>query len=137
MLNGIESRGGRAREAERLIKWGFSEFKSYGLFKAGEVVTQADVWLGAALTVPLVIEDDLVLTLKRRARPKMRVSVVYDGPIPAPITKGTKLAKLVVTAPETPTVEVPLVAGADVENLSLFRRIGAALEYLLWGAETR
>ncbi|MFQ5985005.1 MAG: D-alanyl-D-alanine carboxypeptidase family protein [Alphaproteobacteria bacterium] len=137
VLNGLDSAAARAREAERLIEWGFREFRTYGLFRAGEVVTQADVWLGAASTVPLVIEDELVLTLKRRARPKMRVSVVYEGPIPAPITKGTKLAKLVVTAPEAPTVEVPLVAGADVENLSMLRRIGAALGYLLWGPGAR
>ena len=38
-----------------------------------------------------------------------------------------------VTVPEREPVEVPLVAGADVERLSLFGRLGAALGYILWG----
>ncbi len=136
VVNGLASPNARAREAERLIEYGFREFNTYRLFAKGATVTEADVWLGAAATAPLVIEEDLVVALHRRARRGMQVKVVYDGPVPAPIVRGTAIAKLVVTAPETPTLEVPLVAGADVAKLSMFRRIGAAIGYLMWGAES-
>ena len=55
-------------------------------------------------------------------------------PLPAPIAKGTELATLVVTAPGMQTVEIPLVAGADVGQLGFVGRIGAAINHVIWGA---
>ncbi len=134
VLNGLESEGARSREAERLIEYGFREFSNYALFDAGETVGAADVWLGDAATVPLVIADPLVTTLTRKARRKMEVKLVYDGPIPAPIEKGARIATLTVTTPDAEPLEIPLVAGADVAKLGPLRRIGAAIGYLVWGA---
>ncbi len=64
----------------------------------------------------------------------MQVKMVYDGPIAAPIEKGARIATLTVTAPGVETLEVPLVAGADVGKLGPLRRIGAAIGYMVWGA---
>ena len=133
VVNGLLSRKARGREPERLLEWGFREFNNYTLFEAGDTVSEADVWLGRDTFVPLLIEEDLVITLARKARLGMKVTVEYEGPKPAPIAKGDRLAKLVVTVPEREPLEVPLVAGADVERLSLFGRLGAALGYILWG----
>ena len=134
VINGLESAGQRSREAERLIEYGYREFTNYSLFEAGETVVEADVWLGGAATVPLVLEQSREVTLRRKARRKMEITVVYDGPIPAPIERGAPLARLILTAPETETIELPLVAGADVEKLGPISRIGAAIGYLIFGA---
>ncbi len=134
VVNGLPSVKMRSRESERLIEWGFREFNNYRLFAGGETVTEADVWLGEEISVPLVLENDLVIMLPRKARRQMKVAVKFEGPIPAPITKGDKLATLVVSAPNVDAIEVPLVAGADVGQLGLFGRLGAALKHLLWGA---
>ena len=134
VINGLGSSGSRSREAERLIEYGFREYANYALFEAGETVGAADVWLGDAGTVPLVIEQPLVITLTRKARRKMQVKLVYDGPITAPIEKGAHIATLTVTAPGVETLELPLVAGADVGRLGPLRRIGAAISYMVWGA---
>jgi len=134
VLNGMESAQDRAREAGRLLDWGFREFANHTLFTEGEVVGNAEVWLGAQATVPLVIQQELILTLSRSAHRNMTVKTIYQGPIPARIESGTELAKLVIEAPDTPTVELPLVAGADVDRLGLFGRLGAAVSFLVWGA---
>jgi len=136
ILNGLESVQDRTREAERLLDWGFREFANYTLFTEGEVVDNAPVWLGAQATVPLVIQDELTLTLSRTARRNMTVKTVYQSPIPARIEAGTELAKLVIEAPDIPSVELPLVAGADVERLGVLGRLGAAVSFLVWGAVT-
>src|SRR3546814_7699405 len=78
----------RADESDRLLSWGFREFDNYALFKAGDTVDEATVWLGAEETVPLVISQDLKVSLPRSDRDGMQVAVVYDGPIPAPIAAG-------------------------------------------------
>jgi len=134
VLNGMESAKERARESERVIEWAFREFNNYKLFTAGEKLIDADVWLGNAISVPLVIEKSVKLTLPRKARRKMKVSVRYNSPIPAPIRKGDRLATLVIEAPDVPTREIPLISGAEVSRLGLFGRLGAALKYILWGA---
>jgi len=133
VVNGLPSMRVRSHESARLLDWGFREFENYKLFAAGDTVTDADVWLGRERGVPLVIEQDLVVTLPRKARSEMKVAAVFEGPLPAPIAKGDKLAKLVVSAPGVDPLEVPLSAGADVGRLGVFGRLGAALKYLVWG----
>jgi D-alanyl-D-alanine carboxypeptidase (penicillin-binding protein 5/6) len=134
VVNGLDSVRQRARASERLLDWGFREFDNYPLFKAGATVTEAAVWLGDPATVPLVIERDLTITLPRKARRAMRVTTVYQGPIPAPIEKGREVAKLMVTAPGVETLEIPLIANQAVERLGFAGRVTSALGYLLWGA---
>ena len=136
VLNGLTSVNERAREVERLLDWGFREFKNYELFKPGEVVDVAPVWLGEEASVPLVIEEPLVITLTRKARRDMKVAIVLDGPASAPVTKGTRLARLVISAPDTEPIERPLVAGEDIGRLGLVGRVGAAIGYLIFGQAT-
>ncbi len=133
VVNGIESAQSRANESQRLIEWGFREFANFALFRAGETVDEANVWLGTEAKVPLILEEDLVLTLPRRARRTAKVKVVYTAPIPAPITDGAEIAKLVITAPGLDDLVVPLKAGAEVRRLGFLGRISASIQYLLWG----
>ena len=133
VVNGLPSVKARARESEHLIERGYREFENYALFKAGDRVTDAHVWLGTNPTVPLTIESDLLITLPRKARPAMKVSVTYEGPIPAPIKAGDRLARLTVTAPDAASIEVPLVAAENVEQLGFLGRLGTAVKSILWG----
>ena len=133
VVNGLATKKDRSREPERLLNWGFRDFNNYRLFSAGEEVTEADVWLGKEDKVPLVIEREMLLTIARNARHKMKVTVTFENPIPAPIAKGQKIAKLVVTAPGFDPIEVPLIATQPVERLGLFGRLGTALKAIIWG----
>jgi len=133
VVNGLSSKKMRSTESERLLEWGFREFGNYALFKAGDVVTDASVWLGQKASVPLIIEKDLTLTLPKRARREMKVKVSFEGPVPAPLQKGQRIGTLSITAPDVTPVEIPLLAGEAVEQLGLVGRLGAALDYILWG----
>ncbi len=134
VLNGMSSQRERAEESTRILAWGFREFENYSLVKQGEAVDDALVWLGDKSSVPLVAPDGLTVTLSRAARSKMKVKLVYDSPVPAPIEAGQVIAKLVVTAPDTTPVEIPLQAGEAVERLGMFGRLTAAVQYLIFGA---
>ncbi|MBL8660358.1 MAG: D-alanyl-D-alanine carboxypeptidase [Rhodospirillales bacterium] len=130
VVGGLSSMQERSDESERILSWGFRQFDNYTLFKPGETVTSADVWLGQQETVPLVSADGVTVTLPRNVRQDMKVTANFDGPIPAPIRKGDRLAVLSVSAPDVETVQVPLVAGASVERLGMFGRLGVALAHL-------
>lgn len=133
VVTGLSSMKDRSRESERLLDWGFREFNNYALFKAGDTVVTADVWLGNQGTIPLVIERDFLMTLPRQARKEMKVVASFDGPIPAPIAKGARVGTVSIRLPERPPIEAPLVAGANVEQLGVWGRLNAALRYVLWG----
>ncbi|WP_417453226.1 D-alanyl-D-alanine carboxypeptidase family protein [Kiloniella sp.] len=133
VLNGMGSTKERAEESARLVSWAFREFDNFELFKAGETVDTADVWLGKEKTIDLVPEEDLLLTLPRNAKNKMTATVNYVGPIQTPIEKGERLGTLTITAPEIDTVEIPLVAANSVEREGGFSRIVSALNYLIFG----
>ena len=135
VLTGLPSARTRSFEARRLLDWAYQSFRNYDLFDSGAVVETADVWLGKEETVPLVTERDVRISLPRSSRRGLKAKVVYEGPVPAPIARGTKIASLVVTAPDFKTLEVPLVAGADVDRTGVFGRLGAAISYMVWGAE--
>ena len=134
VVNGLGSVRERRTESQKLLDWGFREFDNYDLFAKDETVATADVWLGEEKKVDLVADKDILLTLPRSAHNDMKVSVEYEGPIPAPITKGQQIAHLKVEVPDQEPREFPLYAAQDVERLGLIGRIGAAIKYLLWGA---
>ena len=133
VVNGLESKKERGDEPEKLLDWGFREFNNYALFRAGETVDEAEIWLGTQATVPLVIDRDVKLTLPRKARRNMKVTVRYEGPVPAPIAKGQTVATLEITMPDVEPLTIPLLAGEDVAQLGFFGRLGAAVNTLLWG----
>jgi D-alanyl-D-alanine carboxypeptidase (penicillin-binding protein 5/6) len=133
VVTGLKSMNERSRESERLLEWGFREFNNYALFKAGEQIADAEVWLGQAAKVPLVIGNDVTLTLPRNLRRDMKVKVSYEGPVSAPIAKGQRLATLTVTLPGRAPLEIPLAAGEGVERLGLVGRLKAAFRHIVWG----
>ena len=134
VLNGLPNIRTRSKESERLLEWGFREFNNYKLFSAGEIATQASVWLGDVDQMPLVVENDLVITMPKKSRRKMQVSALFEEPVPAPIRGGQQIAMLQVSAPGFETLEVPLVAGEGVGRLGLLGRLASALNYLIWGS---
>jgi len=133
VLGGLSTMKARAQESERLIEWAFREFNDYKLFAAGDKVEDAELWLGSDPKVPLTVGQDLVVTMPRKSRKDMKVTVEYDRPIPAPVSKGQVIGKVIVTAPDVPPAEAPLVAGASVDRMDALGRIATLAGYLVWG----
>jgi D-alanyl-D-alanine carboxypeptidase (penicillin-binding protein 5/6) len=133
VVAGLPSMKARLTESERLVEWAFREFNDYKLFKSGDKVDDADVWLGAQSKVGMAIGDDLIVTLPRQSRRDMKVTVNYDGPIPAPITQGQQIGKVIVTAPDTAPIERPLIAATAVAPIGTIGRMATLAGYLIWG----
>ncbi len=130
---GLNSMKERAAENARLLNWGFREFNNYDLLRQGETVEQAAAWLGDLEEVPLVVAEDVRMTLRRKARKDLEVKVVYNSPVPAPLNEGEKVGEIRITAPNTETRIVPLLAGKSLNRLGFFGRFVAGFKYLLWG----
>jgi len=134
VINGLDSVRARGTEAEKILEWGFRNFENRTLFKAGDTVEEAGVWLGVEETVPLVTKEPVRLTLPRSGNADMTAVVRYDGPIPAPIAEGAHVATLTVSATDLQPIEIPLYAAHTVEKLGFMGRILAAARTLVFGA---
>lgn len=131
VVNGLPDMQARADESARLLEWGFREFESYPLFRKGDTVESAAVWMGEEAAVPLTIEQDLAVTMNRKERDGLTVTARLDEPVAAPVAAGTRIGTLVVEGPGFSTREVPLVAAADVGRLGWLGRIGASALHLV------
>ncbi|MBO6503604.1 MAG: D-alanyl-D-alanine carboxypeptidase [Kordiimonadaceae bacterium] len=134
VVGGLSSTSERTRESQRLLQYGFRNFSHYPLFRAGETVDYAEVWLGETPTVPMVIGEDLAITMSRRQRAEMKVSVEYLNPVSAPIARGQQVGDLIIELRGREPIRLPLLAGQAVDDVGGFGKIGAAFEYLLFGS---
>lgn len=134
VLNGMASKKERSSESRRLMDFIFREYRNYNFFASGEVIDQAEVWLGEARHVSLVVEEGVSKVLSRSERAKTELSVSWSGPVPAPISKGQKIGELILKTDGQITDRLPLLAAEDVRQLGMLDRIGEALKYLIFGA---
>lgn len=127
VVNGLESTRQRRSESLRIMNSAFSEFESYSLYKDGDKAGSAEVYMGQADTVSLVLKGNVGIGLHKAQRPGMTVQIKYNGPIPAPIEAGQQIAELVITAPDAPAKTFPLYAGEDIKAKSFFGKVIAGL----------
>ena len=83
--------------------------------------------------MPLVGDGGVRILLPRAANRKIKASIVYEGPLKAPIAKGDQVAKLRVTTQSNATTEVPLYAAQDVEQAGVMSRGFDSLLHLAFG----
>ncbi|MGC6453093.1 MAG: D-alanyl-D-alanine carboxypeptidase family protein [Candidatus Puniceispirillaceae bacterium] len=133
VLNGMKSMKQRSSESRRLMDLMFREFKLYRFYGQGEAVDRANVWLGTQSKVDLVLAEPLELVLARSDRRKLKVSVQWTDPVPAPIKAGQTVGTLVLDLPSGKS-SYELLAADDVAGLGMFDRVGEALKYLIFGA---
>lgn len=134
VVNGLPSMRARAEETERLMEWSFREFEAVVLFRAQDTIEEVPVYLGARSRVPMVGGRDLVLTLPRQWRQRLQVRLRYEAPLTAPVARGQTIGTMVVGGQGVPPLEVPLLAGADVERLGLVSRIPAVVSRYVFGS---
>lgn len=127
VVMGLESEAQRKQEAERLINWAFRAFETKTLYRAGEPLVEAEVWIGDSGRVPLAPAEDVVVTLPFGLGHKPAAKAEFRAPIEAPIDQGMELGRVTVTVDGMPEVSVPLVATQPVSRGGFFARIQAAL----------
>jgi D-alanyl-D-alanine carboxypeptidase (penicillin-binding protein 5/6) len=130
VVAGLSSFNQRIEESVKFINWGFRAWQSKPLLKKGQKIEEAEVQLGDASTVGLVAPRNLAVTMPAGSMTGMKVKVVYEGPVKAPIAAGQHIADLVVETPSTPPQVMPLVAQNAVGEAGFFGRAWAGLKSL-------
>jgi serine-type D-Ala-D-Ala carboxypeptidase (penicillin-binding protein 5/6) len=127
VVAGIDTFANRISESVKFMEWGFSWWASKPLIAAGKRVGSAKVQMGYATSVGLIAPRDIAVTLPVGTSDKVKVSIVYDGPVKAPIKKGQHIANLSVDTASTGPQLMPLVAENDVGEAGFFGRVWVGL----------
>ncbi len=133
VINGTNSSRKRMNESSNLINWAFSQTSQKELVSQGQIIVQADVWLGNKPRVNLVSSMKVISTLSFDQLQLIKSSVEYIKPIKAPIFKGKKYGKLLIEISGKPNIEVDLVAEDDVGAINPIFKVFAAIKYLIFG----
>ena len=133
VINGLKTMKERGQEAKKILDWGFREFDNYTFYTKGSVVEQIPVWMGAVETVPGVVDENVVVTMKRLDYLKKKVTLIYEAPVKAPIDKGQRLGTLRISLPDGENYDFPVVAGESVGKVGYFGKLKAVFIYMLSG----
>lgn len=126
VISGLDSAKARAEEGERVVSWAFRQFVERPVVAEGEIISSADVWMGDHTRIDLVAPEDASLLLAAAQPEVTGARVEYRGPIEAPITKGQKVAELVLSRTGLPEKRLPLVSDRDVLRGGFLPRIRSA-----------
>jgi len=113
----------RAEEAGRLMDLAFREFRPVTIAAAGKVVGQASVKEGKTLNVPVTPKNRISATMQMEAQSKFKIAVKTDPNLAAPVAAGQRVGTMTVTAPDFPTMTVPVYAAQPVERANIFSRL--------------
>lgn len=130
VVMGAESDGARAREAQKLLNWGFQHFDGVRLYAPGEPVRSVAVWKGALEAIEAGFERGLVVTVPKGEAAQLTAELVTHPPVLAPVAKGEKVGVLRVAHAGRPIGEYPVVALESVPRAGILGRAWDTLR--LW-----
>ena len=131
--SGFDTKKDRSTESAKLLRWGLSNFDLIEIAKANSVVETLDVWLGKKNLVGVYTKEDIYKTIPKARKKHLKVSINYNGPVQAPITKDDILGKLIVSYKGEMIEEYDLLAFENIKRLNLFSRLIRSVNFLIWG----
>lgn len=130
VIAGMDAEKTRAEESQSIVNWAFRQFVERTIVKAGTRVAEAEVFMGSSAAVGLVPGADITALVPALVQDGLKGSVVYNGPLIAPVAAGSAVAELIVQVPGLPDLRFPLLAENDVAGGGFFTRMSAAVDDL-------
>lgn len=114
VVAGLASINERKVEAQKLLDWGFNQFKTFSLYESGDIVSRARVWGGDNHWVNLVTGDEVKVALSPSEQERADVKMSYTGPLMAPVKAGSKVGTLRILIDGKIISEADLLTAGDV-----------------------
>ena len=133
VASGFETKNSRSRESSKLLTYGLTNFDLVEINKSGEEFDSVDVWLGKKDFVKVYTKEDIYKIIKKGKKKLLKVKMLYEGPVEAPISKDQVLAKLKIIYDDELIDEYDLLAKEKVNKVNIFSRLMKSLNYLIWG----
>ena len=122
VVMGTESAKARIKESQALLAFGSRFYETHRLYEAGQKLTENRVWFGDQKILALGIGEDVYVTIPSRDYDNLKPTLEVKAKLEAPINKGDSLGNVTVMLGNDVVTTRPLVALAQVEKGSLWRR---------------
>ena len=135
VLNGIDTIKNRKAEAERILSWGFREFKNIQLFNSNDAVATVPVWLGNTPNTDLIVKENITLTVAKGADGEdLKATYKYSSPLKAPIFANQIVGKVLIKDKNGNKIkEYNLYPLENIEKAGPISRLFSSLSYIIWG----
>jgi D-alanyl-D-alanine carboxypeptidase (penicillin-binding protein 5/6) len=114
VMAGLTSLKERKQEAQKLLDWGFSQFRTVEVYAAGDTVSRARIWGGVENWVGLVTRQDVKIALSPQEQAGIEIKLTYAGPLMAPVKAGEKVGTVRFLVNGNAIAEVPVETAAAV-----------------------
>jgi len=133
VASGFDSKSDRSKESAKLLTWGLTTYDLIEIAKTDLPVDQVSVWQGKKDTVGVYVKESIYKTIPKARKKNLKVSIIYNGPIQAPIKKDDIVGKLKVSYKNELIEEYDLFAFEEVKRLNVFSRLMRSVNFLIWG----
>ena len=131
--SGFVSKNSRSKESLKLLTYGLTNFDTINIAKKDEIFDELEVWQGTQKTVKSYISEDIYQTIPKAKKKYLKVSVNYQGPLKAPISKNDIIGKVKISYKDEQIGEYDLLAFEDVKRQNIFSRFISSINFLIWG----
>ena len=114
VVAGLPSINDRKAEAQKLMDWGFGQFKVIDVYGQGEIVSRARVWGGSERWANLVVHDAMKVALSAAEQDRAEVKMSYIGPLMAPVKAGQAAGTVRILIDGKPVADAPLEVAEDI-----------------------
>jgi serine-type D-Ala-D-Ala carboxypeptidase (penicillin-binding protein 5/6) len=134
VMAGLESLKERKEESQKLLDWGFRQFKTIEVYAANESVARARVWGGTEDWVDLIAPGAVSVKLSAQEQQGAEARLSYVGPLIAPVAKGASVGSIRFFAGGREVASAPIITANGVgEDLSIWSRAWDSLKMMALG----
>ena len=132
VISGFQTKKERSNDSLKLISWGLRNTNTYKIAEKDSPVFDLDVWLGKNEKVKGYVKEDLYITINKNELKDLKVSLMYSGPLKAPIAKDDKIGNLVIqTSNEKKNIEV--YSSEKIKKVNFIKSLFLSFNYMIWG----
>lgn len=134
VVSGAASIDERRKEAQKILDWGFRQFRPIEVYGANDRVGRARVWGGDSRWVDLVTPQAIRIMLSPAEQQKVTVDLHYTGPLMAPVKAGEKTGIIQFNLDGRTVAEFPVETAKEVTSVSsMWLKAVDSLIYMAFG----
>ncbi|WP_420801268.1 serine hydrolase [Phocoenobacter skyensis] len=121
VVMGVSTYKGRERESKKLLRWGFSNFETFKLLKAGEALVDQSVYYGTQNNIKLGSFKDHYITVPKGKKSELKAHYKLESKaLKAPLVKGQVVGKIMYQLEGKNISSVDLQVMSDVAETNIF-----------------
>ena len=133
VVSGFPTKKLRSSESLKLLNWGFRNSNTFKVSEKDKSLFELKTWLGKKEKIKVSTKEDYYITINKKDIRNLKIALIYDGPIVAPIQKGDQIAQLEISIKDQRIKSLPLYAVENLKKVNFFKSLLASINYLIWG----